>query len=897
MSSSRCLLFLAFASFLFAQQAGTIHGVLTDDSGAVIPAAVVSVTGNNLTRSVQTQADGSYTIPGLPPGAYTVHASFPGFSTVDKEVTVSNGSVEAPLQLRVTAERQEVTVSGEATGRVSVEPENNATALVLREEDMAALPDDPDDLADALQALAGPGAGPSGGSIYIDGFSGGQLPPKESIREIRINQNPFSAEYDRLGFGRIEILTRPGFDRFRGTLGINDSEAALNSRNPFSTNKPAFSSRMIMGNIGGPINKRSSFFLDFNRRQVRDNALVNAVYLDPTTLAQQNIQTSIVTPLTRTSIAPRVDYQLSTNHTLVARFDYRWSNRENSGIGGYRLPAPYANMGYNSSGTDQNLSLTETAVVNTRVINETRFQFSRGRDESLGNLLPQINVAGAFSTGGNNMGTQFNLDRHYELQNNTTFALGSHTVRFGVRARRNSLMEQSPQGFGGAFSFDGLVAPVLDANNQPVPGQTEQILGIEQYRRTLLFQGLGFMSDQIRALGGMPSQFSISAGNPYGSIVRWDAAPWILDYWRIRQNVTLSLGLRYETQTLLSDHGDIAPRIGFAWAPGAGQNSHRTVVRGGVGLFYDRLSPATFLRLRQLNGSYQLNYVVTNPNFFPDIPPVSTLSLAQNSIYSADPNLRTQYMLQSAIGIERQLPGNTTAAITFTDTRSLHGLQTVPVNAPLPGTFVPGDPNSGVRPFGNAGNLFNYESGGRMTQKMLMLNFNTRFRRDLSLQGNYTYNLANDLPGTPTDPYNFNADWGRSSFERRHRLVLVGSLVAPFGLRLSPFVTIQSGAPYDVTLGRDLYGTTLRNVRPTFAAGPGPDVVCPASFGCFDTQPDLTGELVPRNYLTSAGLVSVNLRIGRTFGFGPARGRGAGSGGDITTGKVMTSKKGRTKGI
>ena len=150
-----------------------------------------------------------------------------------------------------------------------MEPDNNATALVLRGEDLAALPDDPDDLADALQALAGPGAGPNGGSIYIDGFSGGQLPPKESIREIRINQNPFSAEYDRLGFGRIEILTRPGTDQVRGGFGFNDSDGVFNSRNPFATNKPDYSNRNFGGNIGGPISKRASFFLDFQRRDIR----------------------------------------------------------------------------------------------------------------------------------------------------------------------------------------------------------------------------------------------------------------------------------------------------------------------------------------------------------------------------------------------------------------------------------------------------------------------------------------------------------------------------------------------------------------------------------------------------------------------------------------------------
>ena len=411
---------------------------------------------------------------------------------------------------------------------------------------------------------------------------------------------------------------------------------------------------------------------------------------------------------------------------------------------------------------------------------------------------------------------------------------------------------------------------MVDASGNAV---TQQIASTEQYRRTLLFQGLGYSADQIRALGGMPSQFLIQAGNPYGSIVRWDIAPWVLDDWRIRPNFTLSLGLRYEWQTLVSDQRDIAPRIGFAWAPGSSKNGRqKTVIRGGFGLFYDRVAQNTILQADLLNGSNQLSYVVTNPNFFPNAPATSALTPAQNSIYRVDPNLRAQYMMQSAIGVERQLPGNTTVAVTFTDTRAVHGLQTVPINTPLPGTFIPGQPNSGIRPYGNAGNLFLYESGGMLRQNIIMTNFNTRFTRNLSLQGNYSYNNAKDLPASPSDPYNFALDWARSSLQRKHRFMLVGSMAAPWGLRLSPFITLQSGAPYDVTLGRDLFGSTLKNARPSFAPGPGDDVLCQPGFGCFDTNPSLGDAFVPRNYLTSAGMVSVNVRLAKTFGFGGPRG-------------------------
>jgi len=274
-----------------------------------------------------------------------------------------------------------------------------------------------------------------------------------------------------------------------------------------------------------------------------------------------------------------------------------------------------------------------------------------------------------------------------------------------------------------------------------------------------------------------------------------------------------------------------------------------------------------------LDGTNQFSYTVTNPDTFPNIPSTAGLTPAQNSIYRLDPRLRPDYLMQTAIGVERQLPRSTTVAVTYTNTRGLHLQQTVPINTPLPGTYVIGQPSSGVRPYGlAAGNLFQYESGGLLKQNILMVNFNTQFSRRVSLFGNYSFNNASDLPGSPTNPYNFMQDWGRSSLDRKHRFQLIGSVAAPLNIRLSPFLTMISGSPYDVTLGRDIYGDTLKNSRPTFATNSClvPEATPLGDF-CTDPSPGLTTNLVPRNYLTSAGLISANLRVARTWGFGPAR--------------------------
>jgi hypothetical protein len=909
-----CTIFLAawlsLSCALAQQTTGSVRGVLMDDSGAVIPAAQVSLTGSAGAKTAQTQADGSYTFPGLAPGQYTISVNFPGFAAFTKAVTVTAGAaVQVPVQLSLATEKQEVSVQAEAGPSLSVEPDNNATAMVIKGEDLQALPDDPDDLSDALQALAGPAAGPGGGQIYIDGFSGGQLPPKESIREIRINQNPFSAEFDRLGFGRIEILTKPGSDKFRGAVMLNDTDAVLDSRNPFASNKPDYSSRMWSANFGGPINKRASFFFDFNRRDLTDNAISHAVYFDPVSASEIPVNTSLITPLSFTTFSPRIDYQLSTNNTLTVRAEERFNSRDNAGLGGTSLPpginvGPFANSrAYDTNGSNQNIMVTETAVLNPKVVNETRFQYTRTHSASLGNLVPTLNVAGSFTAGGNGVGDTHDVSRHFELQNYTSVSHGAHTIRFGVRVRREGDQSNQPQGFNGTFTFLGGLVPQLNSANQIVTDSsgnpvTVNLTSLQQYEDNVRLMAAGLNETQIQALGRGPSRFSIQGGVSYISMDRWDAGPFIQDDWRVRPNFTLSLGLRYEVQTLVSDHRDIAPRLGFAWAPGTAKNGRqKTVIRGGFGIFYDRIGLGEFETAALNNGYNQFQYTVYNPTFYPNIPALSTLNAGQNQIVKIDPNLRADYSMQSAIGVERQLPHATTMAITYTYNRSVHLAQTVPINTPLPGSFNPLLPlsaSNGVFPYGySAGNIYEDESGAFLRQKILMANFNTRFSSRVSLFGNYSLTYAHDLPGSPTDPYNFGLDYGRSSYDRRHNFQLTGSVIGPKAVRFAPFVTLRSGSPYDILTGTDLFGD-LGDARaafaPTGSTCPGftganvvrsGDIVC-SPYGNFTTSYNVltgTGNLVPRNYLTMPGLFSMNMRVYRVFGFGGLKGNRAQPGG------------------
>jgi hypothetical protein len=898
-----CALILlgAFFGITAQQSSGTLRGQVADEFGGLIVGATLTVSDQSgVQKTATTGPDGQYVFSSLPPGSYSLTATAPGFSTYENAaVEVTAGRTE-PLHITLSVAVEAATVTVTAESPVNTEPENNAGAVVLRGADLDALPDDPDDLTDALQALAGPSAGTDeGGEIFIDGFSGGRLPPKESIREIRINRNPFSAEYDRLGFGRIEIFTKPGTDKFRGQGFFNFNDESLNSRNPFAATRAPFQSRRYGGNVSGPISaKKASFFLDFERRETDDNAIVNAIILDPS-LNIVPFSQSIITPTRRTTFSPRLDYQLNSNNTLVARYTFTRASHINSGVGDFSL----ASRAFNTENTQHTLQLTETAVINQKVINETRFQFERNRRTQTGdNSVPTIRVSEAFTGGGAQVGLALNNEERFELQNYTSWSIGQHSLKAGGRLRILRERDVSPSNFGGTFTFAGGLVPQLDQNNRIVTDADGQPLlipftSIQRFQRNQLLQGAinaatgqPFTPAEIVARGGGPTQFSIAGGNPQANVTQVDFGPFIQDDWRVRPNLTLSLGLRYEMQTNVHSPTDFAPRLAFAWSPGSGgSRQQKTVIRGGFGIFYQRFAEGLTLQANRFNGTNQQQFVITsasvnvNPQAasilgaFPNVPTIEQLAAFNIPLTTrrVAPDLRTPYTIETSISIERQLPYKTTLSVSYIGARTLHVLRARNINAPLPGT--------GVRPLAATGNIFEYESSGRFNQNQLLVSANNRLSRKVTLFASYVLNKASsdtDGPNTfPASQYDLSGEYGRSSLDVRHRFFLGGSVNAlPWGIRLSPFVTANSGRPFNITTGRDTNGDTLFTERPAFATDLNKPGVVITRFGAFDPNPTVGQQIIPRNFGQGPSFFSVNLRASKTWGFGEAVGGGASSG-------------------
>jgi hypothetical protein len=862
----------------FAQQSsGSLRGQVLDElKGAIVGATVTIVDQNNNEKTAITNDQGIYQFNNLLPGKYTLRTIATGFTlyeTTELQITVNHRET-LNITLKPGLEEENVTVASESG--LNTEPDNNLTATILRGSDLDALPDDPEELQEALRALAGPAAGPNGGQIYIDGFTNGRFPPKDTIREIRINSSPFSAEYDQMGHGRIEIFTRPGTDRFRGQTSFRFSDESLNSRHPLVPNRPSYQRRNFSADVSGPIiRKKSSFFFDFDKGDTDDNDIINARILDPS-LNIVPFHLAVLTPQRRLSFSPRIDYQIAPLHTLVGRYTYNRSTNEKSGIGDFNL----LSRAYDTVSTQHSFQLTETSTINKSIVNETRFQFTHDRREQRGdNTIPTIRVLDAFTGGGAQVGLSSNEDQRWELHNNTIWSLGKHSFKAGARLRYAKIVDISPQNFGGTITFAGGSAPELNANNEKILDSTVLLTSIEHYQRTRRLQQAGFSPSEIREYGGGPTQFSISGGNPETRVSQWDISPFIQDDWRVRNNLTLSFGLRYERQNNIDSKLNFAPRIGIAWSPTTNNNSsahqRRTVVRAGFGIFYDRINESLTMQTIRYNGINQRNYVTTDPTILDRIefnadgtvrqlPSVESLNdfLVPQTVRMMAPDIQSPYTMQALASVERELPYNFNFYVSISSFRTLHLLRSRNINAPL----------NGIRPLGDIGNVYQYESTGRLNQNQFGIGISNRLSRRFSVSAWYAFNRANsdtDGGGTfPANQYDLSNEYGRVGWVAPHTFTLYGNISAPLGISLTPIMTFSSGTPFNITIGRDINRDTLFTERPAFATDLNKPGIVFTKYGVFDPNPTPDQEIIPRNYGTGPSFFTTSMRISKSFGFG-----------------------------
>jgi len=827
---------------------------VTDPSGASVPGALVQLRGPGPEQRATSDDKGQYSFPALQPGKYAIRVIAKGFTVGQRPNFEITGPSTLDVQLTIEAESQVVNVE-ETAGAVSTDPGSNGDALVLHPKELEALSDDPDELAQQLQAMAGPAAGPNGGQIYIDGFTGGQLPPKSSIREIRVNSNPYAPEYDMVGFGRIEILTKPGSDTLHGQVFFQYNNQDFNSRSALfdQSSLPPYKQLFEGFNIGGPIKKnKASFTFDFERRDITENAFILATTLN-SSLNPVTINQGVVTPQTRMTIAPRIDYAINEKNTLIVRYQNTLVGQDDNGIGGYSL----VSQAYNTRNQENTVQVTETAVLSAKLINETRFQYQHITSANVAaETTPEINVPGSFVSGGSALGNFGSTQNNLELTNNTTYIAGVHSFKWGTRLREFLLSNTAETNFNGVYTFLGGTGPELDAANQPIAGTSESLTALQVYQRTLLGEQAG--------LSAGSTQFQLGAGRPALNVRQFDIGLYLNDDWRLRPNLTLSLGLRYENQTNISDNGNFAPRFGFAWGMDAhGSTPAKTVLRGGFGIFYSRIPLSSTLNAELYNGITQQSYFLLNPTFFPVIPTISELTASPQQLQELYKQIVAPRLYQGSIAVDRTINKYSRITAQYMTNRGAHLTRTLNINTPI----------DGVYPYGNPALLELTESNGFSRTNQFILSPNVNYKK-FFLFGFYAYSQGkDDNEGTPADPYNLKAEWGPSTYaDVHHRAVIGTNIPLPYQFSISPFLIINSGTPYNITTGIDSLDEGIAAERPSLATNVsaascvGTSLKYEAGYGCFNLNP-APGTQIERNYGVGPANETLMLRISRTWAF------------------------------
>jgi hypothetical protein len=305
------------------------------------------------------------------------------------------------------------------------------------------------------------------------------------------------------------------------------------------------------------------------------------------------------------------------------------------------------------------------------------------------------------------------------------------------------------------------------------------------------------------------------------------------------------------------------------------------VLRGGVGLFYDRFDASAILTAARQNGTTQQSYYVQNPDTYPVIPPLSTLSGVQPTVYRIAPHLRSSYELDPGLTVERALGKIGSVTVNWINIRGVHQFISENVNAPLPGTYNPSVPTSGVRPLGGSQNIYQFSSDGLTRGNVVFSNFNLHPVKWFSAWGFYIVQHTNSDASAysssgsgaystfASNSYNLRQDYGPAIYNVTNRLFTGGDFNLPKGFSVGTFFIARGGRRFNITTGADNNGDTIYNDRPSFATDLTRASVVRTALGNFDTDPLPTQKLLPANYGVGPTYISLQMMVGKSFKFGP----------------------------
>jgi hypothetical protein len=794
------VLLVAIAAFTALAQTGldgfAVTGAVSDATGAAIPGAEVAlVRDGSRARVTLTDSGGNFRLTGIVSGRYELVAGRDGFTPARLPLTIA-GRSPAPLSitLQLTGVRQEVLVTGRAE-EVSTHPADNLDTITLDRDLLTNLPIFDQNYVAMMSLFLDPGSVATGGvALVVNGMEQRNIGVSASaIQQVKINQNPYAADFSRPGRGRIEILTKPASQDYHGTLNILFRDHVFNARDPFALTKPPTQRRIFEGSLLGPMgsSKKNSFLISVDREETDAQSVVFAETLAGP--ARQNVPN----PQRTTEVSAGMTHQFGDTHIGLWRGRYFRDSEQNHGVGATVLPE----AGTNTADTEIEAYYNDSYAITSKLVNQLRLILGRELHPTTSvTNAPAIVVPGLF-TGGGAQADRDQTEVHGIMNDTLSWSRGKHEWRAGINVpdvSRRGLIDHT--NIGGTYTFSTLA----------------------DYAAARPFS---FIQQ-----GGISSMNFVE--------VVWGG--FVQDEFRLRPNLLISGGVRYDWQNFFHDNNNFSPRLAVAWAPG---KQRKTVLRAGGGIFYDRTGPLAIFDLIRYDGVHLRQVVLTNPTY------PAGLDLTQPvSVTRLDPTVHIPYSVQFSAAAERQLAKGTTLTVTYWAMRGVSLFRSRDVNAPPPTDYR-------ARPDPAYSVYRQIESSGHLESDALELSFRGSLTRRFHGMIQYTLGRAyNDVPGNyatstrglginsfPANNYDLSGEWARADYDQRHRLNLLGTL---HGARFADFgvgLFANTGAPYTETTGRDDYHTGYANARP-----PG----------------------VPRNSLQGPGLLNVDLRWFHDFRFG-----------------------------
>ena len=791
-----------------APPAPSVQGLVADPTGAIVPGAEVDLVDANGTvaSSGHSGQDGSFQLIAPHAGNFMLVVSEPGFETVHNPVVVSAPVMSAatapaahvlaaPIRvvLPVAALATNVRVTADTSEDLTA-PDDNKDSSVMTSDDLKALPIFDNDYATAMSAFLDDSATATGGAgLIVDGVEANRATISPSaVQEVRINQDPYSAQYYWPGRGQMEIVSKPAADHYHGQLNFYFRDSALNAQNALAPSKPFEQRRIYEGHVTGPIKfiPKSSFLGTFNRAEEDLDAVVNANILPTAANPAGIFAANVPAPTRDTEFSLRAAHQFGEKHSAYAQYSYQDWTGQNQAVGGQTLAAAGFNNEYHEDDVIVHVDSALSAVLLNQLSLVGEHDFSHNVNAS---EAPRISVTGYF-TGGSAQNDSLQTEYNFRLYDMVTWTRGRHMVKAGIgtphidrRAYDDNTNALGTYTFGPALAADGV---------------TVLTPAIQNYENNL------------------PSGYTLNSGVTHFVYHQQEMGAFIQDQWKINDRFSITPGLRYDWQNFLAtDRLGFSPRVSFAWVldPDA-----KVVLRGGGGIYYDRFGSSPLLDLTRYEDARRRAVKLSlDPTSLPVsgcVPITACFNIPglPVTLTQLEAGAKIPYQIQYGLSIERQLGERATGTVSVYSARGIDAFRSVDINAPTP------DSGYAIRPDPSYGMIRQMQPAGFWDGSGLDISYRGQWNKYFTGFGRYTWShYESDTGGIswfPQNQYAPNDEWASAGFDRRHRLGMYAIFNQKSVLNLATGIFANTGRPWTILTGTDLYGDDLFNTRPTGVA-------------------------------------------------------------------------------